>query len=38
MADAIAPRIDVRLASQDRGAVAYVTVDNRRKLNTLDSA
>ncbi len=38
MADAAAPRIDVRLATQERGTVATVTVDNRRKLNTLDSA
>jgi enoyl-CoA hydratase len=37
MADAAAPRIDVRLASEARGTVAYVTVDNRAKLNTLDS-
>jgi enoyl-CoA hydratase len=37
MADA-APRIDVRLASEARGTVATVTVDNRAKLNTLDSA
>jgi enoyl-CoA hydratase/carnithine racemase len=33
-----APRIEVRLATESRGAVAYVTVDNRAKLNTLDSA
>lgn len=33
-----APRIDVRLDLEARGAVAYVTVDNRGKLNTLDSA
>jgi enoyl-CoA hydratase/carnithine racemase len=38
MADAVAPRIDVRLASGERGTVATLTVDNRRKLNTLDSA
>ncbi len=31
------PRIDVQLRSEARGAVATVTVDNRRKLNTLDS-
>jgi enoyl-CoA hydratase len=37
MADASAPRIDVRLATDERGAVATVTVDNRAKLNTLDS-
>ena len=38
MADAAAPRIDVRLASGERGTVATVTVDNRSKLNTLNSA
>lgn len=37
MADASAPRIDVRLATDGRGTVATVTVDNRAKLNTLDS-
>ncbi len=36
MADA--PGIDVRLHSDARGSVATVTVDNRKKLNTLDSA
>jgi enoyl-CoA hydratase/carnithine racemase len=35
MADDLAPCIDVRVTSDDRGAVAYVTVDNRTKLNTL---
>src|SRR5260370_1082663 len=38
MTDAAAPRIEVRLTSDERGAVAYLTVDNRRKLNTLDRA
>ena len=38
MADGSAPGIEVRLASQPRGTVAIVTVDNRRKLNTLNSA
>ncbi len=38
MADTSAPRIDVRLATEARGTVAHVTVDNRAKLNTLDSA
>src|SRR5262245_52229570 len=38
MADASAPRIDVRVASDDRGAIATVTVDNRAKLNTLTRA
>lgn len=37
-ADAAASRIDVRLATGPRGSVATVTVDNRRKLNTLNSA
>ena len=37
MVDA-APRIDVRLQTDARGTVATVTVDNRKKLNTLDSA
>src|SRR5262249_12635908 len=36
MVDAPAPGIGVRIA--DDGAVAYVTVDNRKKLNTLDRA
>ncbi len=38
MTDAASPRIEVRLTSDERGAVAYLTVDNRRKLNTLDRA
>ena len=38
MADAAAPGIDVQLKSELRGSVAVVTVDNRRKLNTLNSA
>ena len=38
MAEASAPRIDVRLASDERGTVATVTVDNRSKLNTIGSA
>jgi enoyl-CoA hydratase/carnithine racemase len=38
MADAPAPGIEVRLASEPRGTVASLTVDNRRKLNTLNSA
>jgi enoyl-CoA hydratase/carnithine racemase len=36
MVDAPAPGIGVRLA--DGGVVAHVTVDNRKKLNTLDRA
>jgi enoyl-CoA hydratase len=37
MADAAGPGIDVQLNSEPRGTVATVTVDNRRKLNTLNS-
>jgi enoyl-CoA hydratase/carnithine racemase len=33
-----APGIDVQLRTEPRGSVATVTVDNRRKLNTLNSA
>jgi enoyl-CoA hydratase len=33
-----APRIDLRVASHERGAVAYVTVDNKAKLNILTRA
>ena len=36
MSAAAAPRIDVRLAARDGGAVAFLTLDNRAKLNTLD--
>jgi enoyl-CoA hydratase len=32
------PRIDVRLESREAGEVAFVTVDNRRKLNVLGRA
>jgi enoyl-CoA hydratase/carnithine racemase len=38
MAANSAPRIDVRVASNEQGAIAYVTVDNRAKLNTLTQA
>ena len=31
-------RVDLRLDTRDQGAVAYLTVDNRTKLNTLDRA
>jgi enoyl-CoA hydratase/carnithine racemase len=31
-------RIDLRLDARERGTVAYLTVDNRAKLNTLDRA
>jgi len=33
-----AARVDLRLDARERGTIAYVTVDNRAKLNTLDSA
>src|ERR1700744_861776 len=32
------PRIDVRLESREGGEVAFLTVDNRRKLNILGRA
>jgi enoyl-CoA hydratase/carnithine racemase len=38
MVDDAGPRIDVRMTSDKHGAVAYVTVDNRAKLNTLTRA
>jgi enoyl-CoA hydratase/carnithine racemase len=38
MADSAGPGIDVQINGEPRGAVATVTVDNRRKLNTLNSA
>jgi enoyl-CoA hydratase len=38
MPDARASRIEVRLASDERGAVAHLTVHNEAKLNTLDRA
>jgi enoyl-CoA hydratase/carnithine racemase len=38
MPDAAVPRIDVRLVTGERGAVATITVDNQAKLNTLTSA
>jgi len=33
-----APRVDVRLDQREHGAVAFVTVDNQAKLNTLNRA
>jgi enoyl-CoA hydratase/carnithine racemase len=33
-----APRIDVRLDARERGCIAYLTLDNQAKLNTLDRA
>jgi enoyl-CoA hydratase/carnithine racemase len=35
MADAPAPRIDVRIEPGERGSVAYLTIHNETKLNTL---
>jgi enoyl-CoA hydratase len=32
------PHVDLRLDARERGTVAYLTVDNRKILNTLDSA
>jgi enoyl-CoA hydratase/carnithine racemase len=31
-------RLDLRLDTRERGTVAYLTIDNRAKLNTIDSA
>jgi enoyl-CoA hydratase len=31
-------RVDLRLDARERGTVAYLTIDNREKLNTLDRA
>jgi enoyl-CoA hydratase/carnithine racemase len=33
-----APRVDLRLDAREQGGIAYLTVDNRAKLNTLDGA
>jgi enoyl-CoA hydratase/carnithine racemase len=38
MTAAAAPRVELRLDSRERGAIAYLTIDNRAKLNTLDRA
>jgi enoyl-CoA hydratase/carnithine racemase len=38
MANAAAPRIDVRFASDPRGTIATITIDNQAKLNTLTGA
>jgi enoyl-CoA hydratase len=38
MAGASAPRIEVQWETDDRGAVAWLTVHNEKKLNTLDRA
>ena len=36
MIDAASPGIDVRLKSDEYGAVAYLIIDNQTKLNTLN--
>jgi enoyl-CoA hydratase/carnithine racemase len=33
-----APRVRLRLNAREGGTIAYITIDNRAKLNTLDSA
>jgi enoyl-CoA hydratase/carnithine racemase len=38
LTDTSTPRIDLRIAADERGAVATLVVDNRGKLNTLDRA
>jgi enoyl-CoA hydratase len=38
MVDTMAPRIDVQWKMDERGAIAHLTLDNQRKLNTLDRA
>jgi enoyl-CoA hydratase len=38
MSDAAASRVDLRLDQRAGGKVAYLTIDNRAKLNTLDRA
>ncbi len=38
MNGAAASRIEVRLDPRERGTLAYLTIDNRTKLNTLDRA
>jgi enoyl-CoA hydratase/carnithine racemase len=38
MTEAAAPAIELRLDLRERGTVAYLTIDNRAKLNTLDRA
>lgn len=38
MTDDTPPHIETRLDQRDAGKVAFITVDNRRKLNTLGSA
>jgi enoyl-CoA hydratase/carnithine racemase len=38
MAERDGPRIDVRLDKREQGTVAFVTLDNQKKLNTLNRA
>jgi len=38
MSEAASSRVDLRLETREGGAVAFLTVDNRAKLNTLHSA
>jgi enoyl-CoA hydratase/carnithine racemase len=38
MAERAGPRVDVRLDSRGQGTVAFVTLDNQAKLNTLNRA
>lgn len=38
MAENVAPRIGLRIEPREGGSVAYLTLDNRQKLNTLDAA
>lgn len=38
MAERGGPRVDVRLDKREQGAVAFVTLDNQAKLNTLNRA
>ena len=38
MADDAASRIGLRIEPREGGSVAYLTLDNRQKLNTLDAA
>ena len=38
MVEPASSRVDLRLESREGGTIAFLTVDNRAKLNTLDSA
>jgi enoyl-CoA hydratase/carnithine racemase len=37
MSDAASSRVDLRLETREGGSIAFLTLDNRAKLNTLDS-